>query len=220
MQKNINQEKVWDALAEQWYHFRQQPFKDVEEELERLSDQKKGKILEIGCGNCRNLVIFAKKGFDCYGIDFSSEMIKQAKKFCKKQNIKIKLRKANATKLPFQSNSFDYILNIATLHHLNKKEQEKSLKEMHRVLKPKGKILVSVWKKPFGKEIKPLSKELKKTNEKIKEYYLAWHVGSKVLWRYYYVFNLNELKKLFKDNGFKVLKEKQDKNLILIVRKD
>jgi ubiquinone/menaquinone biosynthesis C-methylase UbiE len=213
-----NQEKVWNALAEQWYHFRQQPFHDVQQELQNFARLKPGKILEIGCGNCRNLVFFYRFGFKCYGIDFSSDMIKQAKVYCKKFFLDIKLKKARAEKLPFPRNSFDYILDIATLHHLDKKEQEKSVKEMARVLKKGGFALVSVWKKPFGKEIK-VNKNKKNRKEKTKEIYLAWHIKNKTYWRYYYVFDIDELKNLFQKHGFKIINTMEDKNLTLLVRK-
>ncbi|MEM4648100.1 MAG: class I SAM-dependent methyltransferase [Candidatus Pacearchaeota archaeon] len=197
-----DQEKVWDAIAEQWYHFRQKQFEDVSKEIEKLAKLKKGKILEIGCGNCRNLRTFGEKNFECYGIDFSKEMLKYAKKYCKKYNFKVKLKKARAEKLPFKDNSFDYILNIATLHHLNKKQQIECIKEMRRVLKNGGLALISVWNK----------KSKKKYN------YVPWQVKGKKYWRYYYFFTMSELKKLFKKYGFRILKEIKNKNLILLVK--
>lgn len=199
-----NQEKVWDAIAWQWHHFRHQQFKDVAEEIEKLVKLKKGKVLEIGCGNCRNLKTFAKAGFDCYGIDFSKEMIKYAKEYCKKHEFKVKLKKAIAQKLPFKSNSFDYVLNIATLHHLNKKEQEKCVKEMSRVLKLEGLALIAVW-------------NIKKS--KTQEKYISWRAKGKTYWRYYYMFTMPELKKLFKKHGFETLRQKTGRNLIILVRK-
>ena len=87
----MEQKKVWDAIAEQWYHFRQKPFRDIAKELEKLSEKEKGKILEIGCGNCRNLLVFAKKGFECYGLDFSEKMLEFAKLFCEKHKIRYKI---------------------------------------------------------------------------------------------------------------------------------
>ncbi|MCL6501014.1 MAG: class I SAM-dependent methyltransferase, partial [Candidatus Pacearchaeota archaeon] len=185
----MQQEKVWDALAEQWYHFRHQQFKDVAKEIENIAKLKKGKILEIGCGNCRNLKTFALAGFDCHGIDFSKEMLKYAKEYCEKHCFKVKLKRARAEELPFKSNSFDYVLSIATLHHLKKKEQIKAVKEMWRVLKSEGIALVAVWNK---------------RNKKPRERYISWEVKGKTYWRYYYLFTLTELKDLFKKQGFEV----------------
>lgn len=218
-----DQEKIWDVLAEQWYHFRHWPFRDVAEEIKELTLLKrtetevsgapktegfhaKGKILEIGCGNCRNLLPFAKAGFDCYGIDFSKGMLKVAQDYMRKHNFEVKLEKAQAEKLHFRANTFDYILSIATLHHLNKKEQQKAVEEMHRVLKSRGIALIAVWNK-F-----PLSLF-------VKQKYQTWTKAGKTHYRYYYYFTFWELKKLFLRNGFEILRSKVGKNIILVVRK-
>jgi len=201
-----DQEKVWDALAEQWYHFRHQQFRDVGAELKDLSALKPGKILEIGCGSCRNLLPFAKQGFQCYGIDFSKNMLKYAREYCKKYNFNVILKKARAEKLPFSDNSFDYILSIATLHHLNRKEQELAVAEMTRVLKKNGIALVAVWNK-F-----PMSLL-------VKEKYITWSVKGKVHWRYYYMFTPLELKRLLKKHGFEIIMCGCKKNITIVAKK-
>lgn len=206
-----NQEKVWDAIAEQWFHFRQKPFPDIDNLLKKLVNEwKKGKILDIGCGNCRNLIYFSKAGFDCYGIDFSKEMLKYAKIYLKKYNFKVKLKKANALNLPFKKESFDYILNIAVLHHIKgKEEREKAINEMYRVMKKDGEALISVWNKLSWKWLfKP------------KEIYLGWKIKDKVYLRYYYLFWPWEIKKLLKRHGFKIRYSNFfGKNIIILVKK-
>jgi len=201
-----DQEKVWDALAEQWYHFRHQQFRDVGAEIKDVSAMKPGKILEIGCGSCRNLLPFAKAGFDCYGIDFSKNMLKYAREYCKKYDFNVVLKKACAEKLPFPDSSFDYVLSIATLHHLNRNEQEMAVKEMARVLKPKGIALIAVWNKGLSSLF-------------VKEKYITWTVKDKVYWRYYYLFTPFELKRLLKRHGFEIMMCGRKKNIIVVARK-
>ncbi|MBW2985586.1 class I SAM-dependent methyltransferase, partial [Candidatus Woesearchaeota archaeon] len=53
-------------------------------------------------GNGRNLIPFAKKIFDCYGIDFSKNMIKNAKKSFKENKLKSKIQTRRINKNPFQ----------------------------------------------------------------------------------------------------------------------
>src|SRR3989344_8576203 len=89
-----NQNKVWNNIAEKWSNFRQKPEKTAVE-LSKL--WKPGKILDVGCGNCRNLFPFSK--FDCYGVDFSENMIKEAKKFVSKKNMKVNLQVGDVPKL-------------------------------------------------------------------------------------------------------------------------
>jgi tRNA (uracil-5-)-methyltransferase TRM9 len=199
----MNQEQVWDALAESWNNFRQ---KIYEKEILNL-DWKKGKLLDIGCGNCKNLIPF--KSLELYGIDFSSEMIKQSKKFSDKYNLKINLKKADMRKLPFKDNFFDYCLSLRSLHHINKKEGKRAIKEIYRVLKKEGQCFIAVWNKysnfMFFK----------------KEVYYSWKQKDKVYYRYYYLYNYFELKKLLKKNKFKIIKSGNffDKNIKFLIQK-
>ncbi|OYT38252.1 hypothetical protein B6U82_00285 [Candidatus Pacearchaeota archaeon ex4484_31] len=205
----MEQKKVWDAIAEQWYHFRQKPFRDIAKELEKLSEKEKGKILEIGCGNCRNLLVFAKKGFECYGLDFSEKMLEFAKLFYEKHKIKVRLKLGVAEKLPYQNNFFDYCLSISLLHHLETKEKRrKAVEEMFRVLKPNGLAFVSVW------NLFPLSLFVK--NKMVK-----WQKEGKVFYRYYYLFLPFELKNLLRKAGFKVLRSSKlfGKNIWFLAKK-
>ncbi|MBL7147289.1 MAG: class I SAM-dependent methyltransferase [Nanoarchaeota archaeon] len=195
----MNQEQVWNSIAESWTNFRQKPKK----ELYNLN-WKKGNLLDVGCGNCKNLLPF--KNLDLYGIDFSSEMLKQAKKFCEKHNLKVALKKADMRKLPFKDNFFDYILCLASLHHINKKDADKSLKEIYRVLKKKGQCFISVWNKL---QFRFLFKK--------KETYILWNKYR----RYYCLYNPLELKKLLLKNKFKIIKSGKifDKNIKFLIQK-
>ena len=69
-----SQQKIWDLIAPNWNNFRQKPLR----ELYKLN-WKKGKILDLGCGNSRNLLPF--KQLQCYGLDFSKNMLKESRKF-------------------------------------------------------------------------------------------------------------------------------------------
>lgn len=200
--KKMNQEQVWDSIAESWNNFRQK----LSEELKYI-DWKKGKLLDIGCGNCRNLLSF--KNLELYAVDFSSSMLKQAEKFCKKNNLKVNLKKSDMKKIPFRGNYFDYCLCLASIHHLNKKEANIVLKEIHRILKTNGQCLISVWNK-YPKFI------LRK-----KETYISWKQKDKIYQRYYYLYSFFELKRLLLKNNFKMIKSGKifDKNITFLMQK-
>jgi len=212
MKTNFNQERVWNSLAKVWKGYRQRPWKDVERLMIFISGMKSGKILEIGCGNCRNLLPYAQKGFECYGIDFSNEMLKYAKQFADKNGFKVKLKKARAENLPFKSNSFDYALSIATLHHLKKAEQILAIKEMHRVLNDGGIAIVSVWNKFNPRFWRYLFK---------KQAFVPWKVDEKTYSRYYYFFSYTELKKMLYKAGFRIIKKSHlfSRNISFVVKK-
>ena len=55
----------------------------------------------------------------------------------------------------FEENSFEFLLVIASFHHLDTEDKrKKALQEMNRILKPDGRILVSVWSKTQPKKTK------------------------------------------------------------------
>lgn len=204
---SIQQQEVWDSIAASWDSFRRKPLKIAEKLAAKWNP---GRILDIGCGNCRNLLPFAKAGFECWGVDFSNEMIKNARKFCESNNIEINLQQAKAERMPFESWHFDYCLNIASLHNIENAEQRKiALFEMRRVLKPGGKALITVWNKLQWQFLfKP------------RDYYVKWHIGDKAYHRYYHLFTYQELKKLLKKTEFEILHSSLfGKNLVFIVKK-
>ena len=156
----------------------------------------KGRILDIGCGSGRNLLPFAKAGFDCYGIDFSEEMLKHAAEFGKTNKIKLKLKYGRAQFIPFPTKSFDYAMSIAVLHHLKKEDHLRALSEMFRVLKNNGKAVITVWNHLNPKFFKFILK---------KEAFVPWKLNDQTYLRYYYFFSFWELKKLIRKAGFKIL---------------
>ena len=205
-----NQIHVWDSIAESWHNLRRKPLLEVIRELS--AKWAPGKLLDVGCGNCRNTMIFAKHGFDCYGIDFSKQMLKNAESYAKQNNVKINLRTANVTTIPFKDNTFDYAMCTAVLHHVgNKQERKKVLSEIKRVLKNRGQALISVWNKLQWNFL--FSR---------KEKYVGWRVNDVTYYRYHYLFTYWELKRLLKEAGFKIIDHSGflGKNIIFIVKKE
>lgn len=100
-----------------------------------FKNPKRLKILDIGCGTGKNLETLSKFG-QTFGIDNSKEAIT----FCKKRHlINVYLRKSDNTKFP--PNFFDVILMLDVLEHVKEKP---TLKEIHRVLKPNGVLILTV----------------------------------------------------------------------------
>jgi predicted SAM-dependent methyltransferase len=73
---------------------------------------------------------FKEKGYKILGVD----------KYYKSKSI----LQADILTLPFEDNSFDYILFLDVIEHLFYPEQLIAVKELKRVLKPGGKIILSV----------------------------------------------------------------------------
>ncbi len=110
---------------------------------------KKGmKILDIGCGNGRNLIYFMRNGYDVYGVDNSTTFIKNCKFLTKQLNPKLSednFRVESLDKLLFDDATFDAIISSAVLHFAEDDNQFKTwLKESWRVLKVGGFMFVRI----------------------------------------------------------------------------
>ena len=93
------------------------------------------RILDIGCGTGDSRQIFRKNNYT--GIDISPEYIAYARM---KHPGEYKVM--DGTQLRFEKETFDYILIMAVLHHLDNPTLELMLTEASRVLKSSGKMVV------------------------------------------------------------------------------
>ena len=199
-----NQEKVWNEIAEEWNKFRQKP---LPEAMDFLGD-KKGKVLDLGCGSGRNFI--ANKKIKFYCVDFSKEMIKFAKENAKKKGINVKFFISDSENLSFADNFFDSAIYIAALHCIpENRQRKKSLRELFRTLKKNSKALITVWSK----------NHIKLVNH-TKDATITWKKDSERLQRYYYLYDKEELKELLENVGFKIISINDDgKNIVFIVKK-
>lgn len=197
-----SQKQVWNNIAQEWENFKsEKPSKNTIEFLKN----KTGNILDLGCGSGRHLQKI--KSGKMFLVDFSEKMLKIARKKAKNKKIKADFIETELYNLPFKNNFFDSVICMHSLYCIkNPKLREKTLKEIYRVLKPKAKLLISVWDKN--------SNRFKKDK---KEKYVKWQ--NKGL-RYYYLFDKEELQRLLEKAGFKIInKINSNVNLTFIAKK-
>jgi SAM-dependent methyltransferase len=133
---NLPIEEVYNRIANQFDYTRVRIWRSVSTFL--CLPLTKSKMLDIGCGNGKNMIF--RKDLDFYGIDSSEKQVE----ICKNKNLNVQI--ANMKKLPFVDDFFDYMICIATYHHLDKdKDRQTSLHEMYRCLKKGGKMLLTVF---------------------------------------------------------------------------
>ena len=144
--------KVFGILAP-FYDVVTMPFSRVRDKVVNFANARKGsKLLDIATGTGKQAFAFAKKGYDVISIDLSEAMLKVANKKNKYENVKFEV--ADATNLRFENNSFDISCVSFGLHDMPLMIREKALKEMARVTKTKGTIVIvdySLPKNRFGK---------------------------------------------------------------------
>lgn len=106
-------------------------------------------VLDLGCGNGRNLIYLAQSyGLRGVGYDISDQAIVQAKKLHAQVRGGMPLTfaaRSIAEPLPLPDNSQTIVLDMMVSHFLNKEERQALLKEIHRVLRPGGWLFIKTF---------------------------------------------------------------------------
>jgi len=166
--------------------------KDFYKNAARAIDPKKDDIyLEIGFGSG----IFIKKYIShvskIAGIDHSEDMVRLASDINRKlvESGKAEFKQGYASSLPWAENEFTIVATIETFFFLD--ETEKTLKEIFRVLKPEGRLVIEMaYNKDDGADHRRHIKKMKLklyTGEEMKK--LLKKVGfSDIVIKYYKAF--------------------------------
>lgn len=111
--------------------------------LNRATQQHK--ILDVGCGNGRDLIQIKKRyrfHGKLYGLDIAKGILAKAKELNSQEKTGINFISGNAENLNFSDNTFDSVIIKHVLHNIY--DPIKVLQECRRILKPGGKLTVVV----------------------------------------------------------------------------
>jgi ubiquinone/menaquinone biosynthesis C-methylase UbiE len=101
---------------------------------------KDAKVLDIGCGSGKDTAYLTEEGYDVTGIDYSPEMIEEAKSRVPEGKFKV----MDMRTLEFDNESFDGIWCLASFFHIPKEKALKVLKGFRDVLKAEGVMYIAV----------------------------------------------------------------------------
>ncbi len=96
-------------------------------------------VLEVGVGTGRNFP-FYPPGVQVTAVDIAENMLKRSRKKAEKQAVKVKLELMDVQDLHFQDSSFDSV--VASLVFCSVTDPVQGLKEVKRVCKPGGKVVL------------------------------------------------------------------------------
>lgn len=143
-------------------------------------------VLDIASGSGYGTKILAEKAKNVIGVDVNKNAVKYASNNYSAKNIQYKV--GSAVKIPIDEKSMDVCVSFETLEHLNIKDGEKFVKEINRVLKDEGVLVLSTpndknvpkgnhyhFKEYTDKEIKKL---LDKHFKYVKIYYQHDFIGT------------------------------------------
>ena len=161
--------------------------------ISKLKKIKPKSLLDIGCGNGQRTKLFSKyvRG-DVLGIDYSENMIKQAKSL-EQKNLVFKIADiSNYTDLK----KYDVIISCRCfINQTSSKNQLKLFKILHSILKKNGHLIVA---EASTEGLKNLNSLRKSYNLKpIEEHWFNLHINEKLLFsKIKNIFKINDLKRL------------------------
>jgi ubiquinone/menaquinone biosynthesis C-methylase UbiE len=204
--------QIYNTIAKEWDVSRGTPNSI---KIKLIKPVKPGmKVLDLGCGNGLMVGQILTRGGYYFGSDISDKFIA----LCKKRYVSyIKTKQAefvvaDAVKLPYKNNFFDYAVSFAVMHHIPSAELRlKFLQELYRVMKPGATAKIDNWnlRSEWGRNKYEIQKQLSKPLIGYDEgdVYVPWKAtGKKELPRYIHIFYDNELRSLAREAGFKKIK--------------
>jgi ubiquinone/menaquinone biosynthesis C-methylase UbiE len=97
------------------------------------------KVLDIGCGPGFFSVLLAQMGYEVTAVDYTENMLQEAKKHAAFYGVDVNFCRMDAQKLEFADASFDFVVSRNVLWNLE--EPKQAYKEWFRVLKKGGSLM-------------------------------------------------------------------------------
>jgi len=103
-----------------------------------------GRLIDLGCGTGRACVHFARKGFDCLGVDLSEPMLDRARENAASAGVRIEFRSVNLVDLDGVADaSLDYAACLYSTFGMIRggENRRAALRAAARVVKPGGRMV-------------------------------------------------------------------------------
>jgi ubiquinone/menaquinone biosynthesis C-methylase UbiE len=134
-------EAVWASSAPN-YDPAEPQLRDSLALIERFWPQRSGRFLEAGCGSAANALNLAQRGVDVAGIDLSTSALRMAEAAFAKRGLKGEFVRGDVREIPFPDESFEFVYAGGVVEHFL--EADRAVAEMVRVLRPGGRLLLTV----------------------------------------------------------------------------
>ena len=186
------EQNFWKAAAEGYDEWITNDFQDQYEVnwniLTKYIDPTL-RVLDVGCGLGDLSIRISQQCHEVWGVDVTPEMIQIAEKKVALEPANVNFEQADACDLPFENHCFDTVMSVNALQTMI--QPEMALKEMNRVLKPGGELLLITY--CYGDST--LS-----DNESLVDWAVKYR--TQAVWQ---TFKVTQLSDLLQANGFEVV---------------
>jgi ubiquinone/menaquinone biosynthesis C-methylase UbiE len=135
----------YEAFFSEYDRFRYRKEAHILRRLDHI-DFKGKRVLEIGLGQGADSEQIIKRGAVWSGLDLTPESVDRVRMRLSLRRLPHEsLRQGSVLQMPFDDGSFDVVFSHGVLHHVP--DIEAAQREIHRVLKPSGELIVMVYAK-------------------------------------------------------------------------
>ncbi len=114
--------------------------------------RRAARVLDIGCGEGRHAILFAKRGHKTVGMDYLPGAITRAIQINHAVSPHLRFVLGDVFYPPFLQNAFDVILDYGCFHHVRKQDEKAYLKNVLPMLKSGGHFLLCCFSSRFKHE--------------------------------------------------------------------
>jgi len=135
----------WETIFKEKGKFFLEPQEDMKNVIKYMKKENVNKVLDLGCGSGRHVILLAKENFSVYGTDISKEGINLTKKNLNELGLKAELKISSCYEMfPFIDNFFDAVISTQVIDHNYIEKIRYCISEIERVLKKDGIFFVTV----------------------------------------------------------------------------
>jgi len=134
----------WNKVTEKFW---EKPSSEIFSIVERWRDKKYQTILDLGCGTGRHSIFLTNLGFTVSAFDLAEDGINLLRTKIQNLNLNIDVQAGDMLNLPYEPETFDCILSMFTIQHTDMDGLEIILKDIYKLLKPKGEAFITLTSK-------------------------------------------------------------------------
>lgn len=144
-------EKEWDRIYKEQGEVQSDVLPTVRVASDLFKRQNCKKVMDLGCGTGRHTLFLAKEGFHVFATDISETGLEITKSKAEQMGIKdIEYKQHDMRNIPYDDDFFDAIVCVWTTGHGTYEDTHKNVKEIFRVLKPSGIVVIDYVSKEDG----------------------------------------------------------------------
>ena len=199
---------VYDHIADHFSLTRQGMWGEFEDFAKHVKPHDS--ILDAGCGNGRLMQLFEHIPCRYTGVDNSAKLLAKAQQASRQfPQLQTSFAFGSLLSLPFPDKSFNRVFCIAALHHIPSKEyQARAARELFRVLKPNGTLILTNWN--LRGQLSYVMQQIRLrflhpaiySGTSFFDFFIPWISGQNVQYRYYRAFSKKEINRLLQRAGF------------------